>query len=373
MGRTKKTIAASSRAVPRVLRVLRARGADVDALVRELGLAPDAEAAEEAALAPEDFELVLRTAATQLGDPLLAVRLPELLEWPSYHIGELAARASPTLREAFARVARYAPLFYEHLACACEERAGELVVSQRLRSGRPAGRYGNEYAVASMLTNARRIVGASIVPRRIFFAHAPIDEVDALRGHFGVDDIAFDRDASGLVFDARDVERPSIAHDPRLLATAEQLAERALKERPPPGDFVGAVTARVRQSLRAGSLDAGMIARKMHLSTRTLQRRLDEHGMTFTALVERVRRDAALEAARDPSLTLVEVAERAGFSDAATFGRAFKRWTGQSPGAYRAAAAAAAYVSDDAVTPARKAPRRATRAAGRRGAGPSPR
>jgi AraC-like DNA-binding protein len=320
-----------------MLRLLRKQGADVDALMRAVRLAPDAETADEVALAPEDFEIVLRAASRQLGDPLLAVRLPDLLEWPSYHVGELAARASPTLREAFARVVRYGSLFYGHLVFACEERGPEFVVTQRLRSGGAGGRHGNEYAVASILANARRIAGTPLAPRRIFFSHAPVEDIDALRRHFGVDDIAFDRDASGLAFDLRDVDRRSIGHDPRLLATAEQLAERALKEKPPPADFVSAVMAKVRHSLREGPLDARTLARKMRLSTRTLQRRLDEHGTTFTDLVERARKDVALEAVRDASLTLAEVAQRAGFSDAATFGRAFKRWTGQSPGAYRRA------------------------------------
>jgi AraC-like DNA-binding protein len=318
-----------------MLRMLRKQGADVGALLRAVHLPPGAETSEEVALSPDEFEVLLRTASRQLRDPLLAVRLPELLEWPSYHVGELAARASPTLREAFARVVRYGSLFYAHLVFACEEQGAEFVVAYRLRSGGAGGRYGNEYAVASILTNVRRIASGPVAPRRIFFAHRQVEEADALRRHFGVDEVAFDRGASGIAFDRRDMDRPSIGHDPRLLATAERLADRALEESPPPADFVASVAAKVRHSLRGGPIEAHTVARKMHLSTRTLQRRLDEHGTTFSELVERVRKDAALEAVRDPSLTLAQVAQRAGFSDAATFGRAFKRWTGRSPGVYR--------------------------------------
>jgi AraC-like DNA-binding protein len=83
--------------------------------------------------------------------------------------------------------------------------------------------------------------------------------------------------------------------------------------------------------------DAKRVARALKLSTRTLQRRLDESGTTFSDLATRVRKDVAIEHIADETLTLDEIAARAGFSDVATFGRAFKRWTGQSPGEYRRA------------------------------------
>jgi AraC-like DNA-binding protein len=73
----------------------------------------------------------------------------------------------------------------------------------------------------------------------------------------------------------------------------------------------------------------------MRIGTRTLQRRLEESGTTFSALRQDVLRDQVERWVSDAAIPLSEIAERAGFSDAATFGRAFKRWTGLAPGAYR--------------------------------------
>src|SRR5262249_15596514 len=124
MVRGRKAVAASSRVIPLVLRHLRDRGVDTAAVPAPLQLPREAESRDEVALTPDDCEALLGFGAAALGDPLLAVRLPELLEWPSYHIGELAARASPTLRDAFERVVRYASLFYAHLAFALDDRGG---------------------------------------------------------------------------------------------------------------------------------------------------------------------------------------------------------------------------------------------------------
>src|SRR5437868_5299244 len=88
MARARRQTPAGSRMIPRVLRLLRARGVDVEALARRLRLPEGADRHDEVALAPEDFEALIAAAAAELHDPLLAVHLPEELEWPSYHVGE---------------------------------------------------------------------------------------------------------------------------------------------------------------------------------------------------------------------------------------------------------------------------------------------
>ena len=80
---------------------------------------------------------------------------------------------------------------------------------------------------------------------------------------------------------------------------------------------------------------ASALSRQLRLGTRTLRRRLEEHGTSYLAVLERVRRDVALAALRDPNVPLSEVARRAGFADQAAFSRAFRRWHGVAPGAYR--------------------------------------
>jgi AraC-like DNA-binding protein len=332
MARTRKSTAAPSRLIPMLLRLLRDRGVDVDAMIHRLGLPADAERADEVSLRPDDFETLLGDAAHALGDPLLAVHLPGMLTWPRYHVGELAAAASPTLRDAFERVARFASLFYAHLAFRVDVRGRELLVCNHTRGG---GRYGNEYAVASTLAYARKLSGSQLAPLRVCFAHAAVATADALRAHFGTRDLRFAMRENTIAFAAADASRPLAGHDARLLATADRLAQRELDARPPAYDFHAAASAAVRARLAHRELDAHTIARALRVSMRTLQRRLDEHGTTFTALVDGVRKDAALDGVRDHTLPLAEVAHRTGFADVATFGRAFKRWTGQPPGEFR--------------------------------------
>src|SRR5581483_12463325 len=122
MGRRRKPDAASTRMIPQMLRYLRGRDIDTDALVRAAGLPADAERAKTVAIDPDAFEALFAAVAKQTKDPAFALHLPELLDWQTYDLGELAARTSPTLRAAFEEVVKYASLFYAHLVFACEEK-----------------------------------------------------------------------------------------------------------------------------------------------------------------------------------------------------------------------------------------------------------
>lgn len=70
------------------------------------------------------------------------------------------------------------------------------------------------------------------------------------------------------------------------------------------------------------------------MSGRTLRRRLTEHGLTFEALLERVRQARTLNLLGNPELSIERITEEVGYSDVRSFRRAFKRWTGLSPSAF---------------------------------------
>jgi AraC-like DNA-binding protein len=88
--------------------------------------------------------------------------------------------------------------------------------------------------------------------------------------------------------------------------------------------------------LAQGRTDANNIARKMKMSVRTLGRRLEDEGTTYRLLLDEVRKELAHSQLVRLDVSIPEVACLLGFSDVTAFHRAFKRWTGQTPGSYRA-------------------------------------
>ncbi|OCC25488.1 hypothetical protein MB02_02290 [Croceicoccus estronivorus] len=138
-------------------------------------------------------------------------------------------------------------------------------------------------------------------------------------------------------FPAHFLERPVM----RTSAELERLLERfpfdleqILSKEAPLSERVRVV---LHSALAAGqTLPTGAaIARQFHLSTATLKRRLAEEGLTLLDIKNACRGDLARALLDDGGLTVGDIAQRVGFSDSATFSRAFRQWTGHSPGAWR--------------------------------------
>jgi AraC-like DNA-binding protein len=82
--------------------------------------------------------------------------------------------------------------------------------------------------------------------------------------------------------------------------------------------------------------DLESVAEQMHISPQTLRRHLREEGTSFQGLKDQLRRDMAIYHLSRAELSLQQIAEQLGFSEPSAFHRAFKKWTGLTPGAYRA-------------------------------------
>jgi AraC-like DNA-binding protein len=139
----------------------------------------------------------------------------------------------------------------------------------------------------------------------------------------------------GLSFDARWLQLPMVQNPQSLREfLAHAPANLLVKYRDKTS-----VTERIRRFLRSRlrdempSLDE--VGRVLAMTPQTLSRRLREEGQGFQALKDNLRRDAAIEYLARPDMTLLDIADQLGFSEASTFHRAFKKWTGVAPGEYR--------------------------------------
>jgi AraC-like DNA-binding protein len=155
----------------------------------------------------------------------------------------------------------------------------------------------------------------------------------------GAGTMRFDRPAHRLVFDASILELPVVTSDPAAMELARAQCDRELATQAQAGaeggTFLGGVRGAIAPRSGDGFRSLDEVARKLHVSTRTLKRRLAEQGSSFSEVLDEVRRQRALLLLEDRRIALEEVAARLGYSDAANFTRAFRRWTGQTPAAFR--------------------------------------
>ena len=138
-----------------------------------------------------------------------------------------------------------------------------------------------------------------------------------------------------MAFDAEVLDRPLPRNDPRLFAYLAQQAERLLAAAPLDDSALAHVRREVAAALPTGEPQQALVARRLAMSARTMQRRLATEGTTFAAIVDAVRRERAELLLSDARLTASEVAFLLGFSEPAAFFRAFRRWTGMTPQQWR--------------------------------------
>lgn len=136
-----------------------------------------------------------------------------------------------------------------------------------------------------------------------------------------------------LVFDKNLLEQPLSFARSASRSSDEVMAE--LQSTAPAGDFEGSLCQLIASMLPLGGPSLRAVAESGGLSPRTLQRRLRECGRTYSDLVEDARFDAAKRLLRRKDLKIVDIAFELGYSDAANFTRAFRRWSGSPPRAAR--------------------------------------
>lgn len=146
--------------------------------------------------------------------------------------------------------------------------------------------------------------------------------------------LRFERPCTALVFDAAVLVQPFLHDAASLRLFLERMPQGIIvPERKLPG-----VSERVRRCLLQGRPQWRTLeeaAATLHLAVSTLQRHLAREGTSFQRLKDELRRDLAIQHLHASSTALTALALELGFSDSATFQRAFKTWTGSPPGAYR--------------------------------------
>ncbi|HYU16716.1 MAG TPA: helix-turn-helix transcriptional regulator, partial [Candidatus Acidoferrum sp.] len=129
-----------------------------------------------------------------------------------------------------------------------------------------------------------------------------------------------------------------VSSDPVALQLARTQCERELAALVDAG-LAGRVRAAIAmdgQGQARGFPRASEVARRLHVSTRTLKRKLAEQGTSFSSILGDVRRQRAMLLLDNRELAIAEVATRVGYTEVPNFTRAFRKWTGTTPAAYRA-------------------------------------
>jgi AraC-like DNA-binding protein len=275
-------------------------------------------------------EAIVARAIELTGEPALGIALGMRMKVSSHGFLGFAAMTAATVREALELAARFATTRTSAIGLVLDVEGALASVTIEERTPLDGIR---EVVVLALVIGLWQMgqtltgrllagVGECAFPEPAYVAAMPHDNR-----------LLFDRPAHRLVFPADELALPLVTADPtaKRLAAAElerELATRAEAE----------LATRIRGLLAAGepappSLDD--VAKTLHMAPRTLKRRLAELGTSFSELRDSQRRQRALLLLDDRALSIHDVATRLGYTELPNFTRAFRKWTGMTPAAYR--------------------------------------
>ncbi len=267
-------------------------------------------------------------------DPEFPFRYAQALHPDDLGALGLAIKTAPTIRATLERLARYVHVLSDTLRYELIDEPGGAVFAL---VGRPHHRRGaaiaNECALAAATSALRVVGGITLEPTLVEFRHAASSTDHHHTGFFGCP-VLFESTINGIHLDHEHLEHtPVLADDglsSYLLSRLDDLTARKAQR-----SIVDDVRAAIADTLPDGQPSKSQIARRLAMSERTLHRQLADHGATFQTIATRARRDAAESLLTTTRHSIADIAFLTGFSDQTAFTRAFKRWTGTTPAAFR--------------------------------------
>ncbi|MEM9191187.1 MAG: AraC family transcriptional regulator [Myxococcota bacterium] len=322
--------------IQNTLRYAAARSFSRQDLLRRLGLREEDIASNEARVPAESLYRLLDILVRELDDPGVPIHIVQSANLADLHVMGFAVMTSLNAQDAIERACRYYRLLTDTGFYQLDVDDEQYHIRWVSDPPRTLGeRLSAESAIAGYLHHMRSSAGRSVVPTNVSFTHPAPEDLRVHRSFFR-GPVRFSADYAGFSFlrsDMKDVV-PQRA-DPALNAFFVRHAEGMLEELGPATDLVLRSRDVISRVLASGEPSIAVVSKQLGMSERTLRRALKKEGSSFRELVDDVRRCRAESLLQSDRTTISEIAFLLGFSDASAFSRAFRRWCGVSPQAFR--------------------------------------
>lgn len=272
-------------------------------------------------------------------DPVqaLGIRLGLAAEPRQFGVVGYMVSSCGTLGQALARYDRYHGLLQEGLRSRAWLKDG--VLHMRWTQAVANTPLATEFSLAVFVALCQTLIGRPVTPVRAGLPFARPQDTNVYQALLGCP-VDFNCNAIELALPAHLLALPISSKDPYLLRLLEQQAQALLKQQPrfageQEGAFFSQVQEQIVESMKNGDISAESVAGALDCSLRTFYRQLRKAGYSYRGLLAHTREALARQYLADPALGQTDVALLLGYSEQSSFIRAFRSWTGMTPGEYR--------------------------------------
>lgn len=304
--------------------------------LREAGLTHAQLEDSHTLLTRSEYRRALRAALTTSENPALGLHMGEHVGTATLGVLGYLIEQSGSLRDALQTAARYTRIMTQGPCVEVDEEGDVVTIRCPLISdGMAEVPLTAEFVTTWLLRLLRQFVGDDAQPRAAYFPYAAPAHRSEYTRIFGGREV-FSHSFTGLSFDASWLDRAQPHRSPELRRLLQAQADQALAK----VDRDAPLVERVRRWLSAQPLQTrptmDEVARDLGMSARSLRRHLSGEQVPYDELVEDARAARAKDLLADPRCSVQEAGYALGYETPGAFSRAFKRWTGTAPTAYRA-------------------------------------
>jgi len=313
-------------------------GVDLEPLLRQTGINYRQIEDPRVTIRVRDQIKFLNLVSTALKDDLLGFHLAQTCELREIGLYYYVIASSDTLIDALQRAARYTLILNEGVSQTFTDAKAVGMSFKYTGVSRHTDRQQIEFWITALVRVCRQLTGRHLLTNRVHLSHHRANGSE-MSEFFG-SKVEFSRATDDIQFPRNTRELPVVSADPYLNKLLVSYCEKAMAHRTRNREsFQSRVENVIAPLLPHGKAHVAEIARELGISQRTFARRLSMEGLTFSALLEKLRADLADRYLADGDLTISQIAWLLGYRDLASFSNAFKRWAGKTPREWRSSLA----------------------------------
>lgn len=281
------------------------------------------------------YALLERIAALDNNATTLPLRVGAAMQCDDYGAFGLAWKSATNLRGSYERAERYARVLTSVSTHEIEiTRDGAFMHLHRYGERSLGLRLSNEATMASIASISQQVATQTFKPLAVYFKHTTPKSIADHEAYFGCP-VYFESERDALLVSHDTLQIPNKLGDESISTFFDAHLETELMKLKDNQSLTQRVRRHIYNALSEGVPKISDIANHFGMSGRTLQRRLASQGYAYQTLVDESRHQLAKRLLHQTNYTLAEVAFLTGFSEQSAFTRAFRRWAGQTPRAFR--------------------------------------
>lgn len=240
-----------------------------------------------------------------------------------------------TLKSALLKLRRYQKICDEGTSITLIQKGNDAILNIAILDDMlQKDKHLTDYRLSGVYVYLKKLAGVSFGLTRVSFCHAPPEDISEYERIFNCP-ISFNQPFNALIFDYRYLDLSIPEHNVELLKTFEQHAKDIIESLDINDSYTNRAGKIIAGILNENTLSIQIVAKKMAVSVRKLQLKLQQEKTTYSKLLNDIRKGLAVSYLKNRQISITEIAYLLGYSEVSVFYRAFKKWTDKTPIQYR--------------------------------------